>query len=786
MPVSGGDEAGSGDVSTGCLDGVRVVELTTGIAGPYAARFLADQGADVVKIEPSGGDPYRADPGFHAVSRNKRSVVPPGVEWERAPLPEDVVGPSTSLPGILRPTATSLDAPLLSGLLAGADVVFVPDSATASAVRTIAPGAVIISCPTWGDEGPYATRAGTPSQVAALTGIGWNQISYSEGPVELVVPLASYGAGMLAAMAAAAGLYARRAHGAAPTYTVSEVAGSGAMQIGDFEVPEMAGLDRDGSCPLGSAGRLPVYRLFRAADDRWMFVACGTLPFYAAMLRAIGREDLLGDERFPDPPWGLLDLEPLAEITPILEDAFAARPLDEWLEVFNAHDVPCQPVQTREQFMASPLAAANGLATTVEHPDLGTVRTPPQPMWIDGCDEVPLQPAPRLGAHTAELQAELEDGGWSAPEPVAAAELREAPRFGNEQGATAALPHRARIGTEAAPSTQPAADAVTNKPHRAPSVADAAPLAGLTAVDLSSFIAGPVITRHLAMLGADVVKVEQPGGDPFRVMGPYFNGWNQSKRSICLDLKDPSDHAVLERLVAGADVVVENFRPRVAERLGCAEAQLRRIRPDAVLVKSPGYGRDESMAEVPAFDPLLQALGGIMAAQGGDAEPVFLSVPVHDAATPMIAAFGVLCSLCRRLADGEGRTVRTSLTQTVTAAQAAEFVQYEGRPPAAMGGMDYRGTDADRTYLEVPGAGGPEWIWRETTLRGTSDLPAERRGFVGADVALANRHVVDLPETEWGSMTQVGSLIGGIDAPLRRAPYLDEHRAGIIAEPEPH
>ena len=755
MPVNGSDGVSSGDAPVWCLDGLRVVELTTGIAGPYAARFLADQGADVVKAEPPGGDPYRNDPGFHAVSRNKRSVVPPGVEWERAPLPEDVAGPPASLPGMLRPTATSLDAPMLSGLLAGADVVFVPDADTAAAVRGLAPGAVIISCPTWGDEGPYATRAGTPSQVAAVTGIGWNQISYSEGPVEVVVPLASYGAGMLAAMAAAAGLYVRRAHGAAPTYTVSEVAGSGAMQIGDFEVPEMAGLDRDGSCPLGSAGRLPVYRLFRAADDRWMFVACGTPPFYVAMLRAIGREDLLGDKRFPDPPWGLLDLEPLAEITPILEDAFAARPLDEWLEVFSAHDVPCQPVQTREEFMASPLAAANGLATTVEHPDLGTVRTPPQPMWIDGCDEVPLQSAPRLGEHTAEVEAELEARGRSAAVPIAVAASVGAPRFGNEEGATAA------------PS------------DRTPSAVGAAPLAGLRAVDLSSFIAGPVITRHLAMLGADVVKVEQLGGDPFRVMGPYFNGWNQSKRSICLDLKDPSDHAVLERLVAGADVVVENFRPRVAERLGCAEAQLRRIRPDAVLVKSPGYGRDESMAEVPAFDPLLQALGGIMAAQGGDAEPVFLSVPVHDAATPMIAAFGVLCSLYRRLADGEGRTVRTSLTQTVAAAQAAEFVSYEGRPPPETGGMDYRGAGPDRTYLESPDADGPEWIWHQQTPEGISDLPAERRGFVGAEVALANGHVVDLPETEWGPMTQVGTLIGGIDVPLSRAPFLDEHRAAI-------
>ena len=726
--------ARNGGAPVRCLEGVRVVEMATGIAGPYAARFLADQGADVVKVEPPGGDPYRSDPGFQAVSRNKRSVVPDGVEWERAPLPAGISGPPASLPGILRPAAASMTAPLLAGLLAGADAVFVPDGPTAESVRKHAPGAVIISCPTWGDSGPYATRAGTPSQVAAVTGIGWNQISYSEGPVELVVPLASYGAGMLGAMAAAAGLYARRAHGAAPSYTVSEVSGSGAMQIGDFEVPEMADLDRDGSCPLGSAGRLPVYRLFRAADDRWMFVACGTLPFYVAMLRAIGREDLLGDERFPDPPWGLLDLEPLAEITPILEDAFAARPLADWLEIFAAHDVPCQPTQTREQFASSALAQANGLVMTVEHPDLRTVRTPPQPMWIDDCDEVALQRAPRLGEHTAEIEAELEAGAWPP---------------------------------------QPASD---------PPVPGTAPLQGIRAVDLSSFIAGPVITRHLAMLGAKVTKIEQPGGDPFRVLGPYFNGWNQSKRSICLDLKDAADHGVMAQLVAGADVIVENFRPGVAARLGVADDDLRRIRPDAVLVKSPGYGRDGSMAEVPAFDPLLQALGGIMAAQGGDDEPVFLTVPVHDAATPMIAAFGVLCSLYRRLADGEGRTVRTSLTQTVMAAQAAEFVSYEGRPPAEVGGMDYRGANPDRTYLEIPGADGAEWVWRQSTPEGTSELPVERRGFVGAAVALQNSHVTELPETEWGPMTQVGSLVGGIEVAMRRAPFLDEHRAEIIAK----
>ena len=141
------------------------------------------------------------------------------------------------------------------------------------------------------------------------------------------------------------------------------------------------------------------------------------------------------------------------------------------------------------------------------------------------------------------------------------------------------------------------------------------------------------------MLGSDVVKVEPPDADPFRSFSPMFNGWNQGKKGITLDLKDSSDREFLYKIVNSADVVVENFRPGVAERLGCSAEELRKVRDDLVLVKSPGYGSDESRAHQPAFDPLLQALGGMMATQGGDGEPVFLTVPVHDAATPVIAAF---------------------------------------------------------------------------------------------------------------------------------------------------
>jgi len=222
-------------------------------------------------------------------------------------------------------------------------------------------------------------------------------------------------------------------------------------------------------------------------------------------------------------------------------------------------------------------------------------------------------------------------------------------------------------------------------------------------------------------------------------------------------------------------VVVENFRPGVAERLGCSSAELRQIRPDVVLVKSPGYGADLSRASQPAFDPLLQALGGMMAAQGGDDEPVFLTVPVHDAATPIIAAFGVVTAMYHRLRTGQTQTVHTSLVQTTAAAQVAEFVDYEARPEVRQGGFDHKGPDPDNCFIEQDGA----WVWSEPL----GQVPVETKGFVGSEVALANDLVCEhLESPGWGPLNQVGQLIKGAGPHPERAPRFNEHEAELRLE----
>ena len=669
----------------GAYKGIRVVELTEGIAGPYATRFMADQGADVIKSETTVGDHYRSDPGFQVLNRNKRSVV----------LEDD------------------------SRLLQSADVIVVDSSSEADRARSIAPGSVIISMPTWGSSGPLADQQGSWEQVAAATGISWNQVSWTEGPVHVVLPLASYGAGMLGALAIAAGLYAREVHGSAPTYEVSELAGSGAMQIGDFWSPGTPE-ERDGASPLGPAGRAPVYRPFQAADDLWLFVACGTLRFYKGMLEALSRSDLLNNPSLENPPWGLIEPDPLAYVTPILEEAFRSRNRDEWIEKLRLHDVPCQPIQTRQEFLLSDLAKSNSVIETIEHPELGQLSMPTQPLQLGACPAAKILPAPALGADTDEVMQE-----------------QHVPGGGSGQGGS--------------------------------------PLGGVRAVDLASFIAGPVITRHLAMLGADVIKVEPDSGDPFRTFSPMFNGWNQGKRGVVLDLKEEVGREFLYKMVATSDVVVENFRPGVAERLGCAPDDLRSVSDDLILVKSPGYGFDESRADQPAFDPLLQALGGMMSTQGGDGEPVFLTVPVHDAATPIIAAFGVVTAMYHRTRTGEAQTVYTSLAQTTAAAQAAEFVDYRGRPKVDQGGFDYKGPDEDHCYIEDSG----NWFWS-----GPEGLTrVETKGFVGSELAAANDLICEHADSPgWGPLIQVGQLIRGAGPHPQRAPYFDEHADDLRAE----
>ncbi len=217
-----------------------------------------------------------------------------------------------------------------------------------------------------------------------------------------------------------------------------------------------------------------------------------------------------------------------------------------------------------------------------------------------------------------------------------------------------------------------------------------APLAGVRVVDFSRVLAGPYCTMVLADLGADVIKVERPGsGDETRTWGPPFAGEeatyylsvNRGKRSIALDLGDPGTRPAVERLLAGADVVIENFRAGVAERLGLGYDDARRLREEVVYCSITGFGSGREPAGRSGYDFVVQAECGLMSVTGDPGgPPTKAGVAVVDVLTGLHAAAGILAAL----REGAGRRIEVSLLDSglaglVNAAQAALSTGVEAR-----------------------------------------------------------------------------------------------------------
>ncbi len=239
--------------------------------------------------------------------------------------------------------------------------------------------------------------------------------------------------------------------------------------------------------------------------------------------------------------------------------------------------------------------------------------------------------------------------------------------------------------------------------------ANAGPLSGTRIIDLSTVLAGPYATMILADLGADVIKIEPPDGDATRGWGPpwvgdlergtrtaaYFLAVNRNKRAVRLDLKTPEGGDVLRRLLADADVLVENFRPGALDRLGFDDEILRSVNPALVHLAISGYGRTGRAAERPGYDFVIQAVGGLMSITGdADADggrPTKVGVAISDVVTGLYAAIGILAALHARTDTGRsadiGQRVDVSLLGSTLAVlvNQAQNAFVTGRSPGRRG-----------------------------------------------------------------------------------------------------
>ncbi|NRG41043.1 CoA transferase [Rathayibacter sp. VKM Ac-2835] len=255
------------------------------------------------------------------------------------------------------------------------------------------------------------------------------------------------------------------------------------------------------------------------------------------------------------------------------------------------------------------------------------------------------------------------------------------------------------------------------------------PLEGLRVIDLTTFLSGPSATQLLGDLGADVVKVESLSGDSSRaIAGPkldgesaYYLANNRNKRSIALDLKDPRGLAIVERLIADADVVIENFRPGVTKRLGLDPLVVADRHPSLIWASISGFGQESAMRDRPAYDMVVQALSGVMSLTGHRGSPAArLGIPAGDVVAGLYAVIGVLAALSARAESGRGRVVDVSMLrgQLAMLSYQALYTSINGVAPEPQGAAH----DSIATYRSFRAGDGREFVVTANTPRMWEDF----------------------------------------------------------------
>ena len=375
------------------------------------------------------------------------------------------------------------------------------------------------------------------------------------------------------------------------------------------------------------------------------------------------------------------------------------------------------------------------------------------------------------------------------------------------------------------------------------------PLAGMVVLDLSQILAGPVCGMMLADMGADVIKVEKPdGGDDNRRAGPPFIGGqgagfmaaNRNKRSLALNLRDESGRQVFERLLEQADVVVENFRPGVMERLGIGYERLSKLKPSLIYCSISGHGGTGPYKDRGGFDLIAQGMSGLMSITGvPDGPPVKVGVPITDISAGILAANGVLCAYIHAQKTGQGQLVDTSLLEAGIAYTIWESSGYfaDGEIPGPLGsahrvsapyqalrtsdGYINIGAPTQRTWEQLCRAIGQEELIEDQRFREPGDRKAreeelaalleeifsqqstaywletlEKAGMVAGPInniaqvyddpqVIAREMKVDLEDPDLGTLHNIGIPVKLSATPgsiRRRAPMLGEHSWEILTE----
>lgn len=587
---------------SGPLTGLHVVELATGISGPYAAKLFVDLGAEVIKIEPPEGDPLRRWGPFR------------GGESERGGLFEYLnAGKRCATLDLAAPDGQAA----ARELIAGAHVLIEnlpPGALQASGLTPATSSKVLqVSISHFGQTGPWRDRAATPLTMQAVS--GWiSARDPQRPPVQAGARISEYIAGAYATLGA---LTALRLGGTGRLVDVSEFE----SLLSTLPYPMlMSERMRDLGLPPNMRSG-PMLGVVRAADG-WVGINCLTGQHWldvCAMLRL----SEYGEHQIAIMLGGPERAEFFAKAEPLLKE----RTVAETVELCQAMRIPAAPVNDGATVLDCPQYAERGFFIQT-----AGFRRPGAPFRMSKTPVAPPGPAPQPGG-----RAEWSDRGESC-----------------------------------SPTT------------------GSMPFTGLRVLDLSTFWAGAYLTCYLGAFGADIIKVESiQRPDGHRYSGAYpFEGedwyersalWqatNLNKKDLTLDLTSPHGRDIARRLAAGADVVVENFSPRVVEQFGLDYESLIAIKPDVIAVRMPGFGLQGPWRDYVGWALNIEQTSGMTAATGyAEGPPCNLQGPA-DPLVGVHAGVALLAALEHRRRTGAGQLIEIAQIEVAACVTAEPVIEF--------------------------------------------------------------------------------------------------------------
>lgn len=708
------------------LTGVRVVDITRGAAGPLCTKALAELGADVLKIEPPGGDPARFSGPFPGgVPHPERGAAFLFRNTGKRSMVAALDGPEGRA---LLSNATSRAHCLVSDLTPAAERALGLDLATLAAAN---PALVLTHVTPFGRSGPLADAPADELTVQALSGFMDLHGLPDRAPLQLPGEQAAHIAGLAAAVATLGALLAVRRGQHGRVIDTAAVESMLALIFGPVMMYSYTGVARS---RMGnrSATYGPLTDAY-ACRDGHVAIAIETSRQWETLCALLDRLDLI--EKVP---WGTAVQQP-AEVAAVIQGWLSDRTRHDAFTTMQEYRLPAGMVLTPNEVLTDPHCAARGFFTPIDHPVAGRLLYPGAPVDAEGFWQV--RPAPLLGAG---------DGDWMVG-----------------------------VGGDAHPTTPPSASPnVASHPdthHSTPITRAALPLSGVRILDLTMVWAGPFATHLLADLGAEVIKVEalqrvdmvrwgasadgRPRESAYNA-GGSFHSLNRNKLGITLDLSSADGREALLRLVESSDGLVENYSRRVMENFGLDFPVLQAANPRLVMISMPGYGATGPYRDYVSFGEVLEGMAGIQSLSRYDdgGPPLRHGIAYIDPVGGYHGALAMLAGLLERGDTGAGRHIVLAQRDAAIRLIGELVLAAQMRPDPNVGSSAI--APEHGPYGVYPSRGHPAWVaiavtsddgWRSLCdTIGRADLGGDANLATAAGRAVA-REAIDAAVTAWTS-----------------------------------